>query len=145
MSGGDTVSERSKIVIIDDQEDFCEFVKLSLEKTGRFEVFVSTDGPSGIALARSETPELILLDIRMPQMNGAEVADDLLHADDTRDIPIAFITGLLQKEDVSKRSGYIHGFPFITKPLTRDELVQQVDTVFEIIRTEKKFIDSLEN
>jgi len=66
-------------------------------------------------------------------MNGAEVADHLLHSDDTRDIPIAFITGLLQKEEVNKRRGYVHGFPFITKPITKDELVQQVDSVFEII------------
>jgi CheY-like chemotaxis protein len=144
MPGGDRMSERSKIVVIDDEADFCEFVKWSLENTGRYEVLVSTDGPSGIALAQTEAPELILLDIRMPQMNGAEVADHLLHSDDTRDISIAFITGLLQKEEVSKRTGYIHGFPFITKPITKDELVQQVDSVFEIIRTEKRFIESLE-
>jgi CheY-like chemotaxis protein len=144
MRGGDTMLEKSKIVVIDDEEDFCEFVKWSLEKTGRFEVLVSTNGPSGIALAQTEEPALILLDIGMPQMNGAEVADHLLHSDDTRDIPIAFITGLLQKEEVSKRKGYIHGFPFITKPVTKDELVQQVDSVFEIIRTEKRFMESLE-
>ena len=138
------LAERSKILVIDDEEDFCEFVKWSLEKTGRFDVLVSTDGPSGIALAQTEAPELILLDIKMPQMNGAEVADQLLHSDDTRDIPIAFITGLLQKKEVSKRRVYIHGFPFITKPITKDELVQQVDSVFEIIRTERTFIESLE-
>jgi two-component system, sensor histidine kinase and response regulator len=144
MRGGDMMAERSKILVIDDEEDFCEFVKWSLEKTGRFDVLVSTDGPSGIALAQTEVPELILLDIKMPQMNGAEVADHLLHSDDTRDIPIAFITGLLQKKEVSKRRVYIHGFPFITKPITKDELVQQVDSVFEIIRTERTFIESLE-
>jgi CheY-like chemotaxis protein len=135
---------KSKIMVIDDEASFCEFAKWSLEHTGRFDVLVSTDGPSGIALARTEAPELILLDIRMPQMNGAEVADHLLHSDDTRDIPIAFVTGLLQKEDVSRQRGYIHGFPFITKPVTKDELVQQVDAVFEVIRTEKKFIQSLD-
>ena len=136
--------ETSKIVVIDDEEDFCEFVKWSLEHTGRFEVLTSTDGPSGITLAQTEAPELILLDIRMPQMNGAEVADRLLHRDDTRDIPIAFITGLLQKEDVNEQEGYIHGFPFITKPVTKDELVQQVDSVFDVIRTEKRFMQALE-
>jgi CheY-like chemotaxis protein len=138
------VPERSRILIIDDEEDFCEFVKWSLEQTGRFEVLISTDGPSGIALAQIEEPELILLDMRMPQMNGAEVADHLLHNDGTRDIPIAFITGLLLKEEVSERSGYIHGFPFITKPLTKEELIQQVNSVFQVIRAEKTFTESLE-
>ncbi len=137
-------STRSKVLIIDDEGDFCEFVKWSLEKTGRFNVVVSTDGSAGIDLAQREQPDLILLDIRMPQMNGAEVADHLLHTDSTRDIPIAFITGLLQKDDVKKQKGYIHGFPFITKPITKKELLQQVDSVFEIIKTEKSFIESIE-
>jgi len=144
MQGGSTVPERSKILIIDDEEDFCEFVKWSLEKTGRFEVLLSTNGPSGIALAQTEEPELVLLDMRMPQMNGAEVADHLLHDEATRDIPIAFITGLLQRGEVSEENGYIHGFPFITKPLTKEELVQQVDSVFQVIRAEKTFTESLE-
>jgi len=137
-------SRRSKILIIDDEGDFCEFVKWSLEKTGRFEVLVSTDGSLGIELAGKEQPELILLDIRMPSMNGAEVADHLLHSESTRDIPIAFVTGLLQRDEVEKRSGYIHGFPFIIKPVTRNELIQQVDSVFEMIRTERSFIETLE-
>ncbi len=138
------MSGRPKVLVIDDQSDFCQFVKWSLENTGRFEVIVSTDGASGITLAQKERPELILLDIRMPKMNGAEVADHLLHSDETRDIPIAFVTGLLQKEEVSKRSGYIHGFPFITKPVTKDELIQHVDAVFAVIKTQKEFLESLE-
>ncbi len=138
------MTTKSKILVIDDEDDFCEFVKWSLEKTGRFEVVVSTDGPSGIARAETEKPELILLDIRMPRMNGAEVADSLLHRDDTRDIPIAFITGLLNKDEVQKRRGYIHGFPFITKPVTKNELIQQVDSVFEVIASQKDFIASLD-
>lgn len=135
---------KSKVLVIDDEADFCEFVKWSLEKTGKFEVVSCTDGASGIALAETEQPELILLDIRMPQMNGAEVADHLLHGERTRDIPIAFVTGLLQKDVVRKRKGYIHGFPFITKPLTSKELVRKVESIFKIIRAEKTFIDSLE-
>ncbi len=138
------MTTKSKILVIDDESAFCEFVKWSLEKTGRFEVVVCTDGPSGIARAETEKPELILLDIRMPQMNGAEVADSLLHRVDTRDIPIAFMTGLLNKDEVQKRSGYIHGFPFITKPVTRNELIEQVDSVFEIIKSQKNFIASLD-
>jgi CheY-like chemotaxis protein len=137
-------SGRSKVLIIDDDVDFCEFVKWSLEDTGRFEVLASTDGSTGIDLAQTTQPDLVLLDIRMSQMNGAEVADHLLHGERTRDIPIAFVTGLLPKDEVQKRSGYIHGFPFITKPVTKTELIQQVDAVFEMVKTEESFIKSLE-
>jgi CheY-like chemotaxis protein len=136
--------EKPRILIIDDEEAFCEFVKLSLEKTGNFEVVVSTNGPDGLGRAASEKPALILLDIRMPQMNGTEVADQLLHNDDTRDIPIAFITGLLQKEDVEKRAGYIHGFPFITKPVTREELIRQVNALFQLIKAQQSFLHSID-
>ncbi len=135
---------KSKILVIDDETNFCEFVKWSLENTGRFEVLCCTDGRSALALAGEEQPDLILLDIKMPEMNGAQVADQLLHNENTRDIAIAFITGLLQKEEVAKMKGYIHGFPFITKPITKDELRQQIDAIFDMIRTEKKFIQSLE-
>ncbi len=138
------MSKTAKILIIDDEPDFCEFVKMSLEKTGRFAVLVATDGASGIATAERDQPELILLDIRMPEMNGAEVAEHLLHSDITRDIPIAFITGLLPKDEVKKRSGYIHGFLFITKPVTRTELVHQIDSVLEVIKKQKAFVASLD-
>ncbi len=136
--------EKLKVLVIDDEIAFCEFVKWALENTGRFTVLGCTEGASGIALARTEQPELILLDLKMPHMSGADVADQLLHNEVTRDIPIAFITGLLQKSDVAKMKGYIHGFPFITKPITKDELVQKIDSIFDIIATEKKFIESLE-
>jgi two-component system alkaline phosphatase synthesis response regulator PhoP len=133
-----------RILVIDDEAGFCEFVKESLEKTGRFNVLVSTDGACGLAQAETEQPELILLDIRMPKMNGAEVADRLLRDEHTRDIPIAFVTGLLTDDEVKKRNGYIHGFPFITKPVTRSELIEQIDAVFEVVRTERRFIDLIE-
>ena len=106
------MTKKSKILVIDDEGDFCEFVKWSLEKTGRFEVLACTDGPSGIARAETEKPELILLDIRMPQMNGAEVADHLLHGEDTRDIPIAFITGLLNKDERAEKKRVYTWLPF---------------------------------
>jgi CheY-like chemotaxis protein len=133
-----------RILVIDDEGDFCEFVKESLEKTGNFEVFVSTDGASGIATAETEKPELILLDINMPRMNGAEVADRLLHGENTKDIPIAFITGLLTNDEVKRRSGYIHGFPFISKPLTISELVTHIEAVFEVVKAEQHFIELIE-
>lgn len=56
-------SQKKKILLIDDEEDFCFFVKLNLEKTGKFEVLTTTSGSKGIILASKEQPDLILLDI----------------------------------------------------------------------------------
>ncbi len=138
------MSASSKILIIDDEEDFSEFVKWALEDTDRFEVVTCNDGPSGIALAREEQPELILLDINMPTMNGVEVADQLLHDGQTMDIPIAFVTGMLDTTGMSKRHGYVHGFSFITKPVTKNELLQQIDQIVGVSKVQKRFIESLE-
>jgi PleD family two-component response regulator len=62
------VQEKAKILIIDDEEDICHFSRSILEKTGRFEVFVSTRPQAGISLAKANKPDLILLDIFMPEM-----------------------------------------------------------------------------
>lgn len=135
---------KTKILVIDDDAGICELVKLALEKTRKYDVIVSTSGSEGLKLAEQHQPNLVLLDIMMPEMSGAEVAEKLVKNEKTCDIPIAFITGLLTKEDVEKRQGFIHGFLFISKPVTPKELVEQVESVLAVITRQKAFVKSLE-
>lgn len=135
---------KTKILVIDDDAAICEFVKLTLEKTRKYDVVVSTSGSEGLKLAEAHQPNLVLLDIMMPEMSGAEVAEKLVKNEKTCDIPIAFITGLLTKDDVEKRQGFIHGFLFISKPVTPKELVEQVESVLAVITRQKAFVKSLE-
>ena len=67
FKGKPSVSKKT-ILIIDDEEDFCHFIKLNLEQTGKFEVVTASNGPDGISLANRYQPDLILLDIIMPNM-----------------------------------------------------------------------------
>ncbi|MDD5613885.1 MAG: response regulator, partial [Candidatus Omnitrophica bacterium] len=87
---------RKKVLLIDDEEDFCHFVKLNLEDTGKFEVFTSGNGSEGIEIAKNEKPDIILLDLLMPVMDGSEVAEHLLRNEPTRKIPIVFVTALIR-------------------------------------------------
>lgn len=135
---------KTKILVVDDDAGICEFVKLTLEKTRKYDVIVSTSGSEGLKLAELHQPNLVLLDIMMPEMSGAEVAEKLVKNEKTCDIPIAFITGLLTKEDVEKRQGFIHGFLFISKPVTPRELVEEVESVLAVITRQKAFVKSLE-
>lgn len=135
---------KTKILVIDDDAEVCEIIKLSLERTKKYDVTVSTSGSEGLKLAEVRQPSLILLDIMMPEMSGAEVAEKLVKNEKTCDIPIAFITGLLTKDDVEKRQGFIHGFLFISKPVTPKELVEQVESVLAVIARQKAFVESLE-
>jgi CheY-like chemotaxis protein len=118
-----------KILIIDDEDDFCYFVKLNLEQTGKFEVLVATNGPSGINLARTQQPDLILLDLLMPGMHGSEVAEALLNDSTTRHIPVVFLTALAQKREVEKSKGTIGGRQFIAKPVTPEELIFKIESI----------------
>lgn len=121
--------EKTRILIIDDEEDFCYFVKLNLEKTQEFEVLATTDAREGINLARMQKPDLVLLDICMPVMDGSEVASHLLEDERTKNIPIVFLTALVQKDEIKDESALIAGRIFIAKPIMPGELAAKIKEV----------------
>ena len=123
-------SKKIKILLIDDEEDFGFFVKLNLEKTGRFEVTTTTSGTKGIVLASKEHPDLILLDIIMPELGGGQVAEQLLENPETANIPVLFITAIASRTQVQSQHGTIGGRHFIAKPVTPVELLEKIDKLF---------------
>ncbi|HVO67526.1 MAG TPA: response regulator [Syntrophales bacterium] len=127
-------SKKKRILLIDDEEDFCFFVKLNLEKTGRFEILTTTNGSEGIIMASRERPDLILLDIIMPEMGGGQVAELLLEDPKTRDIPVLFITAIASRREVQSQEGTIGGRNFIAKPVTPEELMAKIDGIFKRIK-----------
>ncbi len=119
--------EERKILLTDDEEDFCYFVKLNLEKTGKYKVTTATQGIDCIELAKRYQPDLILLDVMMPGMSGGETAEILLDDESTSSIPIVFITALIQEEELAKRGKRIGGRNFIAKPVTPEMLIKKID------------------
>lgn len=115
-----------KLVMIDDEEDFCHFVRLNLERSGKFKVFTATRGSDGISLIEQTNPDLILLDIVMQDMDGGEVAYNLKNNENTKDIPIIFITAILQPAEEDKLKGKHH---FLAKPITPDKLIEKIDAI----------------
>jgi len=120
---------RKKVLLIDDEEDFCFFVKINLEKTGKYEVLTSSRGEAGLIMASKELPDLILLDIIMPDMNGGQVAGFLFDDPRTKDIPVLFITAIASRSEIQSQEGIIGGRMFIAKPVTTEELVIKIDSV----------------
>lgn len=118
---------RKKILIIDDEEFFTKLVKLNLEKTGRYEVRAENKGAQGLVSAREFKPDLILLDIMMPDMEGSEVIVQLKNDASTRDIPVVFLTAVVKKEEVESGCGLIGGHPFIAKPISTSELINCIE------------------
>lgn len=126
------MSMKKKVLIIEDEEDFCFFVRENLNNTGEFEVFIATNGAYGIELARSRSPDIILLDLMMPGMSGEQVADELNRIPETSGIPKIFLTALATKDDtggnVLKKSGESY---FVAKPVRTKELVIAIKEVLE--------------
>jgi CheY-like chemotaxis protein len=124
--------EKARILIIDDEEDICKFSKSILEKTGKFEVLFSTTAIAGISLAKSQKPNLILLDILMPDMDGSDVAQYLSNDPSTGTIPVVFLTALAQKKDIDQKSGKIGGRFFFAKPVNPQELISRIQSILKM-------------
>lgn len=92
----------TKVLIIDDEEDVRYIVQMSLGRVGNMTVVEATNGEDGIALAKSERPAFILLDMMMPGMDGTEVFRALRSAPETADIPVVFLTAKAMVSDVQR-------------------------------------------
>jgi CheY-like chemotaxis protein len=117
------MAKNVKVLVVDDEVDFCYFVQKNLIQEGMFDVITATNGKDGIEIAESELPDIILLDLVMPDMAGEDVAAVLKENPSTANIPILFITALASKDDVVDRednkigNNYILPKPVRTKKL----------------------------
>lgn len=119
--------EKKKILIVDDEENFTRIVKLNLEATGRYQVETENKGVNGLAVTKEFKPNLILLDVMMPGMDGGSLAFKLKEDINTKDIPIIFLTAALSKEDGLSHGSDIGGYPFIAKPVNTEELITEIE------------------
>ena len=121
------MERKKKVLIIDDEVDFTKMVKLNLEETGKYEVKTENSGLQGVAAAKAFRPDVILLDIIMPDMEGSEVASHLRDDKDLKGIPIIFVTAALTREENITQGGVIGGHAFLAKPVGLDELISCIE------------------
>lgn len=118
-----------KLLVIDDEEYFCRAVKKAIEMKRDLQVLTAARGDEGLRLARTQKPDLILLDIVMPGMMGTQVAEELLQDPDTASIPVIFVTAIVKKEEAEREMGFLGGRMFIAKPVVVDELLKKIDSL----------------
>ncbi len=127
------------ILIIDDTPANLEVISNYLEGVG-FEIVVAQDGTRGLEIAKRVRPDLILLDVLMPELDGFEVCRRLKAAASTRDIPVIFMTALAEMED--KITGFeVGGVDYITKPVQMDEVLARVRTHLALRAMQKQLTD----
>ncbi len=115
-----------KILAVDDENDALLILKTTLTGEG-YEVLTATNGPDALALAQEEKPDLIILDLLMPEMDGFEVLQELKAAEDTGVIPVIVVSGVSERDKIkgalSKGIDY-----YIIKPYEYEDLIKKVKT-----------------
>ena len=122
----EAIKDKPCILIVDNNGDFTRSAKLALEKTGRYFVFEENDATKAHQTALTLKPDLILLDVSMPETDGGEVAARIQSDPTLHGIPIVFLTALVTEAET--RSGLrIQGHPFLAKPISIPELVAGIE------------------
>ena len=116
-------SLKKRILVVDDDPKITRLVRLSLELTGEYEVREEICADHALAAALEFLPDLIVLDVLMPGVDGGQLASQLQESPRFREVPIIFLTAAVTREEVSSHGGYVGGLPFLAKPVDFPELI----------------------
>jgi len=119
--------DKKRILIIDDENGFTELLKDILEETGRYEVETENEGRLGFFTAKNFCPDLILLDVVMPDIDGSIVAGQLKNDKETEYIPIIFLTGTITPDEAKEQQEGNGGQLYLAKPVVLKELMQCIE------------------
>lgn len=122
---------KTKILVVDDEERLTKMVKLNLEQTGDYEIRTENLATNALNAAREFKPDLIILDIMMPDISGDVIAQQLLDDEELNDIKIIFLTALVTKGEIKAKGSEIAGRTFIAKPVKVDELITCIEEQLE--------------
>jgi CheY-like chemotaxis protein len=123
--------QKKRILVVDDEPHVTRTLKLYLEATGAYEVRTENEGKRALAAARDFKPDVILLDIVMPDTDGAAVAADIEGDPALKGTPIVFLTALVSKKEVGSEGRSIGGHPFLAKPVEPEKVIEWIERQIE--------------
>lgn len=124
----------AKLLIIEDETDIRELISFNLEMSG-YEVIKARDGEEGLSLARSQAPDLVILDLMLPGMDGLKVCSHLKKDPETRELPVIMLTARSEDDDVV--AGLETGADdYVTKPFSPRVLIARVKAALRRVRSE---------
>jgi CheY-like chemotaxis protein len=122
---------KKKVLVVDDYAENVELLEELLTSNG-YAVSTAYTGEEALEKAHTELPDLILLDIMMPKMDGYQVCEALRNADDTKDIPIIFVTAKSEVKDWTHAIFNMGANSYITKPVNARRLTEKVKSVLKM-------------
>ena len=129
MEKNDKKARLTKILLIDDEASFCDLVKMNLEISGRFKVVTSREGRAGIKMARETLPDIILLDIMMPGMDGFQLLEILRKDPKVALIPVIIVSA--SSQDAVRAKARRMGCRYIAKPVNTEDLISKIEDVLK--------------
>ena len=117
-----------KVLVVDDDPVVIRLVK-ELLKTQGYLVETAKDGIDAMVVVKKEKPDLIVLDIMMPELNGYDVLRTLKFTDEFKDIPVLLLTA--REQELDKRIGEMMGIDYIQKPVNREAFLEKIGKIFQ--------------
>ena len=122
-----TLDVRPLILVAEDEEDILELVAVFLEEQG-YEIARAADGQEALGLISARAPDLAVLDVRMPKVDGFEVSRQIRADGDTQAMPVILLTALAREEDVAVGIG-AGATDYVKKPFSPDDLVTRIEAI----------------
>jgi len=117
---------KRKILIVDDEKGFTSMLQLNLEAMGEYIVRVENESLHAIEAALQFKPDIILLDVIMPNVEGPDVAQEIRSQSALKETPIIFLTATITKDEVDAQHGRIGGHAFVAKPSNLTDLLDSI-------------------
>ncbi len=118
-----------RVLLVDDEPSFTRMVKLNLEETGEYEVAVVNEGAQARPTALEFNPDIILLDVVMPVVDGGDVARALRSDPILKHIPIVFVSAMVSRRESEKGFYVSGGENFIAKPVKTEQLIDAIEHI----------------
>ncbi len=127
---------KKKILIVEDEKTCWQIASLILTDTGEYDVKVESDGNQALATAKDYRPDLILLDVVIPDTDGIEINNMLILEKDLKEIPVVFITGILSEDEIDIQGGVLYGRPCLSKPIVKEKLLECIKKNLKWVKTD---------
>lgn len=118
---------KKKILMVDDEVGFVNMMKLYLEKIGAYEVKVESNPFKAIDVAKEFKPDMIFLDVVMPGIDGGELVKRFGYEDSLKNVPIVFLTAIVNPGETADANGIIGGHDFLAKPVSGEQIIKSVE------------------
>jgi CheY-like chemotaxis protein len=122
---------KTRIIVIDDEPALTRMIQINLERGGKYDVATENHGSKAIEAIREFRPDIILLDIMMPDRSGDDIAQEIRDDPRLSRIPIIFLTALVTTDETDAKASRIGGNIFLAKPVKSAELIRVIEETME--------------